>query len=210
MPLLAGEFGREVDRAVDIARAGETIRAGAPAGSVARRELTSARIAALYELAYLRVFIAWEQFLEESFFRYLCGYASAAGPPVLLQAPFRSIVDARAAVLGGQQYVSWADPRVVEQRSRAFMQNGLHEVVVRASRARLQAFAAVRNRIAHGSAYARAQFDRATMAVLAGRRYRGSIVGSFLRDWRPHSLPAERWLQSIGLELKNLATQVTP
>src|SRR5712672_2619521 len=34
----------------------------------------------LYELAYLRFFIQWEVFLEQSFLRYLCGYSSSVRP----------------------------------------------------------------------------------------------------------------------------------
>ena len=209
MPPLASQFAKDVDLALTLAQVGEIILAAAGKRSVAWRELRPARLEALYEAAYLRIFISWELFLEESFVRCLCGYASAAGPASLRQQACRTINDGRSAVLSGHPFVSWADPLKVEQRSQAFIQNGLHELVVRASIARLQAFAAIRHRIAHGSAHARRQFDIATMR-LAGRRYRGASPGRFLRDWNHQAVPPDRWIQTVGGELKNLALQILP
>jgi hypothetical protein len=209
MPPMAFQFGREVSRALAIAQAGEIIRSTAQRASVARRQLHQGRLEALYEMAYLRVFITWELFLDESFLRYLCGYMTSTGAPALLQSAFRTIVDARNAVLGAQKYVSWSDPNKVEHRLRTYIQNGSHELVIRSNRARLGAFAAVRHRIAHGSAHAHQQFDLATM-MLAGRRYRGASPGRFLRDWNPHPTPDERWIQTLGTELKSLAKQIAP
>lgn len=82
-----------------------------------------------------------------------------------------------------------------------------HEQVMAAGRVRLQAFASVRNRIAHASEYARQRFDQATMDF-AARRYRGSFPGSFLRDWNHGAVPRERWIATIGGELKMLAVQI--
>jgi hypothetical protein len=101
MPPLVGELESAVDGAAALAQAGETIRASALVGSDAWRELTPRRLELLYEMAYLRLFIAWETFVEESFLRFLCGYRAPAGAPVLHQAPFRRIEDARTAIPPG-------------------------------------------------------------------------------------------------------------
>jgi len=198
-----------VDGASALAEVGETLHATAPVGSVARRELTPRRLEALYEMAYLRMFIAWESFLEESFLRFICGYRGPAGQPVLRQPALPRIEAARLAVLGGHDFVSWASPIAVEQRARQYMQNSWHEQVLQAARARLRCFVAVRNRIAHGSEYARTQFDHSTMQ-LAARRFRGAVPGAFLRSWNAAALPQERWLSTIGSELKLLSLQVVP
>ncbi len=209
MPPLSSEFAKQVDRALSLAQAGETIRAASPKGSVAWDELRPARLEALYEMAYLRVFVEWEVFLEESFVRYLSGYATSTGPAQLLNPPCRTLNDSRTAMLGGRDFVTWANPVAVERLCRSFINNGAHELVVRSNRNRLTWFASVRHRVAHGSAHAKREFDIATMG-LAGRRYRGSSPGSFLRDWTPGVSPPERWLQSIGTEFKNLAFQIIP
>jgi hypothetical protein len=208
-PPLAAQFAQQVDKALLIAEIGERIRISSPRGSVASRALHPARLEALYEMAYLRIFILWESFLEESFLRYLCGYSTTVGPAGLISSPYKTLTAARTAMLGGRDYVSWSQPTRVEGLCRRFMVNGLHELIVQSNQARLEWFALVRNRIAHGSAYSKNQFDRATMG-LVGRRYSGASAGRLLRDWILSVSPVERWIQSRATELKNLAAQVVP
>jgi hypothetical protein len=89
------------------------------------------------------------------------------------------------------------------------MNGSWHEVALQGARARVQYFVAIRNRIAHGSQYARAQFDHATMQ-LAARRFRSSAAGAFLRSWNAGAVPPERWLVTVGSNLKALANQIVP
>src|SRR2546427_472886 len=79
MPQLQALFATETDRALGLAEAGERIRAVSHSGSVGRTELSISRLEAMYEMAFLRIFLLWEDFLEQSFLRYLCGYASSTG-----------------------------------------------------------------------------------------------------------------------------------
>ncbi len=209
MPPLAVRFSREVDRALSLARAGELVRATSPSGSVAVREFSQSRLEALYEMAYLRVFMLWEIFLEQSFLRYTCGFVASTGPQSLTGGANRTLANAENAVLGGQHYVSWASPQLVVVRCRQFILNGLHEQIISSNRTHLEWFANVRHRIVHASDYARRQFDTATMG-LAGRRYSGSSPGSFLRDRMPGLPSPGRWIQVIGTELTNLARQIVP
>jgi hypothetical protein len=209
MPPLGVRFSREVNRALSLARAGELVRATSPSGSVAVREFSQSRLEALYEMAYLRVFMLWETFLEQSFLRYICGFAASAGPQSLTGGTRRTLFDAEQAVLRGHDYVSWANPGSVEARCRHFIKYGLHEQIVSSNRSRLEWFASVRHRVAHPSAYAKGQFDTATMG-LAGRRYRGSSPGRFLRDRTPGLPHRERWIREIGDELTSLARQIVP
>lgn len=209
MPPLASRFAREVDRALSLPRAGELIHDNSPPGSVARSQMRPSRLEALYEMAYLRVFTAWESFLEESFLRYLCGYATRLGVSALLQPACKSLADAKIAALAGRHYVSWADPGDVARRGRRLINNGQHESVMMSNTARLEWLAFVRHRVAHRSEYSRFRFDTATMN-LAGRRYRGALPGAFLRDWNPGAIPAERWLHALSRELESLAFQIVP
>jgi hypothetical protein len=78
MPPLGTRFAEAAARAATIAQAGELARSDARPGSRTYRELTPPRLEALYEMAYLRVFIAWEDLLEESFLRFMCGYECTA------------------------------------------------------------------------------------------------------------------------------------
>ena len=198
-----------VTAALNLAEAGEVIRSSAPVGSVARRELYPSRLEALYEMTLLRMFSSWEAFLEGSFLRYLCGYANSSGPLTLLQPRCLTMPDAEAAVLGNQDYVSWAKPTSIIRRSQRFFNLGLHETVVGSNQARLEWFASIRHRVAHDSDFSRQRFDAATMG-LVGRRYPGASPGRFLRDWNRSVVPAERWIQTVGAELRSLAGQVVP
>jgi len=167
------------------------------------------RLEALYETAYLRIFLLWEDFLEQSFLRYLCGYHSSIGPVALRGKVFSTISLAEAAVLGGYDFVSWANPHKVAARSSKFITSGLHEAVLNSNISRLEAFNSVRNRIAHPSKYARRQFDSATV-MLAGSRFAASSAGKFLRCIAvPAPAPAP-WLHHIASELKSLARQICP
>ena len=95
MPPLAIEFRQRVSEGLSLAQVGDstvTIAAGRQAGwHISRVEL-------LYELAFLRMFIAWETLLEQTFYRYLCGYLSVGGVlfnPVAGKTFFRDVTGLR-------------------------------------------------------------------------------------------------------------------
>jgi hypothetical protein len=198
-----------VGAALTLAEVGEAIRSSAAKGSMAKRELYPARLEALYEMTLLRMFSTWEAFLEATFLRYLCGYASSSGPMALLQPRHPTMLSAEVSLLGNQDFLSWSKPISVVRRSQRFFASGLHEIVIGSHQARLEWFAAIRHRVAHDSSFSRQQFDAATMG-LVGRRYPGSSPGRFLRDWNRVVVPPERWIQTIGAELKDLSRQIAP
>jgi hypothetical protein len=209
MPDFVGDFRRKTEEALKLAEAGEVARLEANAGSRTRELLHPVRVEALYELAYLRVFVGWEAFLEEVFLRFLCGYTSPRGNPVPV-AGFtflRTLVQAQQAVLGGNRFVLWHNPQRVITRAQRFFATSSIEAIVLSNLARLEALAAVRHRITHAQDDARSKFDLATMS-LSGRRYAGSRPGLFLRDQDPAAVPPSRWLTSLANELNNLARQV--
>lgn len=211
MPALATSFETSVNSAVALARAGEIARAEAPTNTDTYREFRPSRLEALYELAYIRTFIAWEQFMEGSFIRMMCDYQSPIWSPVYPEgiSAHPTLATAKSALYSGAEYLLWWNPTKVMARSQKWFDHGPHETVVAANFARLEWFAAARHRIAHGSHQVREELDKATMG-LAGRRYPGSSAGRFLRDWKPDSQPRERWLATIATELIGLAKQIAP
>jgi len=211
MPGLAVEFRAAVAAALGISEAGERIRTLAQAGSAIHRQLTLSRLEALHEMAYLRVFVGWEQFIEASFLRMMCGYQSTVWTPAFAAGKQRQlkISAAEGALFGGRDYLLWHNPKSVRDRGHQWFAGGPHEAVAVSNFSRLESFAAVRHRIAHGSDDARRKFDAATM-TLSGQRYRGGSAGKFLRSWNASISPAERWLNTIGDELASLAAQISP
>jgi hypothetical protein len=207
MPNLHLALGHTIDNCLELARTGEKLRSGLPANSPLRRELSMYRLESLYEASYLNIFIHWELFLEESFVRYMCGFVSSFGSAVPVTPPFQStIASAYSTLLGPQDYLLWSNPSKVKQRCAQHIVNGLHQIVITSNEVRLSHFAAIRHRIAHGQEHAKQQFDSATMS-LAGRRYPAARPGRFLRDPDPAGI---RWLETIAIEFKNLAAQITP
>jgi hypothetical protein len=212
MPSLASRFATDVERAVGIARAGELAWAEAKPGSITRRELRGTRIDVLYEMAYLRLFVGWEIFLEETFLRMMCGWSSPVYTPKLASPhnPFGTIASAKNALYDGRSYLLWHNPSAVHKRCTKWFQNGIHAQVIASNEARLEWFAAVRHRIAHGSDQVKGEMNAASVG-LAGRRYPGAAAGRFLRDWHEaEPLQKERWLRSIADELGGLASQMSP
>jgi len=209
MPALAQHFRVACDDASRLAVAGEQIRV--KGDSQIRSEMTVSRLEYLYEIAFLRMFLAWETFLEESFVRYMCGCCGLVGQPqtAVSGAYSPSISHARAVLHGNQHYLLWHSPAKVAARSKMTFVNGLHEVVLASNQSRIDCFASVRHRIAHAQLDARNKFDSATMN-LAGRRYPASRVGRFLRDSDPSQPLPTRWIDAIANELVALAQQVAP
>lgn len=207
MPPLDALLTSRVADAVNLARAGETVRTAAGVHSPAWREFHVARLATLYEVAFLKLFIEWEGLLEATFYRYACGYrarnSSYRSGTVL--AP--TIPSAESLVLAGRSYLLWHDPLAVIRRSQRFFSLAPHETVIGAATTQLTHIANIRHRIAHGQSDARAKFDNSTMQ-LVGRRYRGSHPGTFLRDFDFSVAPPVRWLETLGNQLSALGTQL--
>ena len=210
MPDLPLRLGVDVGSATDLVKSAESARV-ALTRPADRNLLHVSKLELLYELAFLRAFVSWETFLEDSFLRYMCGYTTVHGQAALAGSASYSttIRAARLALYAGQDYLLWHNPDKIVRRSQRIFSSGKHEMVVASIRGTLSQFAAVRHRIAHGQTHARLEFDLATMS-LAGRRYAGSRPGRFLRDWVPGLTPPTRWLYSITSDLLSLSRQICP
>lgn len=209
MPPYSAALQRSVNEAIALARAGDLVVTSVKVGAPLRRAWHFSRVELLYELAYLRIFIEWESCLEQTFLRYLCGYASVLGTCTTVTDTkfYHDLATAQAAVLGGRQYALWHNPGVVILRAKQFFQSSFHETVVASNLTDLGHLAAIRHRIAHGQDDAKQNFDAATMNF-AGRRYFGARAGRFLRDWDRTVTPQRRWIETLGSELVQLAQQI--
>jgi hypothetical protein len=209
MPNFGADFRLRVADALKLAEIGEIARLEAAPSSKTRSNLYPVRLEALYEMAYLRVFVSWEAFLEQIFLRYLCGYSSAIGTatPLAGSGYLPTLARAEQAVLSGNAYVLWHNPSRIVTRCKRFFSACTVETVVLSNLAQLEDLAAIRHRITHAQEDARRKFDLATMSI-AGRRYRGARPGAFLRDWDASVAPPVRWLERLAHQLTGLAGQV--
>jgi len=210
MPDFAGRFEKVSDRATSITSDIEAIQSYVAADRTIKK-LSVAQMESVYEIAFMNVFCKWEDFLEQSFLRYMCGYTCTSGfmTPVS-GAHYSSLAAAHTALLGGRDYILWHSPSQVKTRSRGFFAGSYHETVLASHESRLEQFSAIRHHIAHAQEHARRNFDVATM-TLAGRRIPGGNAGRFLRGWTVDSKGDRvRWLNRISTEFKAVARQITP
>lgn len=201
---LTAVLDRRMADAVDLVMAGERARMHAPTSSSSGFRIS--RLEFLYELAYLRMFVAWESFLEQALYRYMCGCASMRfGQQTLVRGMFfPSVVDAEAAVLGTRTYRLWHNPDEVERIVRIHVVSGRHEQIMVSAATTIRHMAALRHRIAHDQKDGAGKCDAATM-FFVGRRYPGARPGRFLRAW---DAPNRRWLERLRGDLLNLSRQI--
>lgn len=201
------EFARSVAFALGYTVRVEQARLGGALAGANR--VTLADVEYSYELGFLRIFLSWEELLERTLLRLLCGYRRATGPEPLIAGAsyFPNLTAATAAILDGQRYKLWHDPGQVIGRAQRFLDNSSYEAVLDSARGRIELFAMIRHRIVHSQIDAQQRFDGAAMA-LAARRYRGSRPGRFLRDWTVLAGQQTRWINVAAGELEGLATQL--
>ena len=151
--------------------------------------------------------------LEAIFYRSLCGYASAAGQEQLIRgAYFSNLAAAEGDVLGGNVFALWHKPQRVIDRCKKYIKSGagcpcVQEVTLTSNLSRLEHLVSMRHRIVHDQKDAKNKFDAATLHI-AGRIYRASRPGKFLRDYDRTKTPPQRWLEVAVTELSSLMAQM--
>jgi hypothetical protein len=144
------------------------------------RPLKPKELALIAELAYLKVFLSWERFLEQSFLRYLCGCKDKR-IKMRCFVVFPNLEHASMLVTPeGRRYAEWADASTVRERAKRFFKNGepywsaLGQVMQRLDEMRI-----IRNCIAHQSSHASTRFEGIVRQAI-GTVPRGITPGDFL------------------------------
>jgi hypothetical protein len=107
------------------------------------------------ELSFLRMYVSWEAFLEESFSRFLCGARGISGAiPTSCVNP-HSIEHAKSILVGldrGGRYADWSRRDTVTARASLFFRDGAPFSIPLTAAARdLDDMRAIRDCIAHKS-----------------------------------------------------------
>jgi hypothetical protein len=173
------DFADSISSSLNFLREAQAFRVLQPGGVY--RDV-SVRTSELFAgLALLRICLAWEEFLESVFVRYMCGAISGTGfAPILLLARERSITTAMTRLLGGGgRYLNWS-PRNTRIRAVTYFDRGEpFSTAVIAGGAVLDEIFIVRNRFAHRSEFAAQEF-RAVLNTRIGYVPRGMTAGRFL------------------------------
>lgn len=136
-------------------------------------------------LALLKLTLAWESFIEDSFLRFLCGAKSAAGlSPTLLVAKEPTLSAAFRALSGGDRYLGWQADRTIKRANKWFDAGAPYATAVNGAKSDLDAMAEIRNRIAHRSNHSVKAFQDVVRAHL-GYVPAGMTPGRFLLGTLP-------------------------
>lgn len=172
---------------------------------------TRPTVFALHEAAFLRAFVAWERFLEASFFLFLLGRIAPRGRPPkrYYQPPSRSAaVDLFDPQSRG--FLDWTDPQVVAARARSVFRSGRpFAPALGTHTTELREMRRIRNAIAHDSEAARVKFERVVRSRL-GTCPPQCTPGRFLSTIVPGSAPPTPFLDEYLDSLLQLAGQIVP
>jgi hypothetical protein len=161
----------------------------------------------LYEAAFIRAFVAWERFLEESFMSYLLGRKPRRGraPHRYYRPPNRDVAWRILREMSGmRQYVDWTDPAMVQRRAEVVFSNGGRFRKLGAANQDLQGMKKVRNAISHHSGDALAKFEGLVREKLETLP-KGTTPGSFLGTMVPTSGGARTFLDEYLELIERLA-----
>lgn len=175
---------------------------GNPLISIARRD-------SIVELAFLRGFLAWESFLEESFLLHMLGKQPKRG-----RAPHRYVLPpSRKAALTmtaeGRDYAKWEVASEVATRATRFFRDGRpYTTPLRGAQSKLDNARMLRNAVAHRSEKAQTTFETLARTELGGALPPGLTVGGFLNMPRPATAPPESFLEHYLAVLQLVAEQI--
>jgi hypothetical protein len=163
------------------------------------------------EMAFLRAFLAWEVFVEESFVLYLAGQRAPRGRALRRHAFPPNLKTAMEWVIPeGRTYASWTIPAHVTNRAERFFRGGLpYAPVLRANQHLLEEARIIRNAIAHRSMSARDKFENLVRTKL-GFLPPNTTVGSFLGTTVPGTVPPVSFFEYFTGNIHFAARRIVP
>jgi len=165
----------------------------------------------MVELAFFSAFLAWEDFLEETFILYLMGYKPPRG-----QVPKRYTFPPNLQIAGkwlipeGKHFAEWTNCQTVCERAERFFRKGWpYADVLRSKQNNFDESKHIRNAIAHRSGSARIKVEkliRDKLTVLPPN----ITVGSFLCTIIPNSSPPHSFLEHYLDIIEFAAKKIVP
>lgn len=161
----------------------------------------------LYEAIFLRIFRAYENFLEEAFLCYLTGENDMSGNTVVSYVRPVDKSHARKIVASSQPFLDWTSPSIVMNRSEVYINGGDPvRTAVASSLNHLQQAKKIRNHIAHNSKESGEEYRKVVQAILLTTPLELPSVGQFLMEI-PSAGPARR-VEVLEYYMRNLVSTV--
>lgn len=135
--------------------------------------------------AFLKMFIYWETFIEESFSKYLTGELSTSGTKVNCYVSPKDRQHALTILIGTQKYVDWANHEIVKRLANLYFddRNPFTSNISSIS-SELSDLKTVRNAAAHLSSTTRHQLDALSTRVLS-KNVTNTDVATFMMELHP-------------------------
>jgi hypothetical protein len=163
-------------------------------------------------LSFLRAFVAWETFLEQSFISYLLGSKPPGGPkPKRLVKPTTRHMAVLVIIGGDRDYADWYKYDQLKGRAKKYFKDGKPFTDALSGRKLLfEEMATLRNAIAHSSSHSQEKFKSLVRSKLSGSYPPKLTVGGFLAMTVPSSSPPESFLEYYIKSVNNLAGLIVP
>lgn len=159
------------------------------------------------ESSFLKIFISWESFLEDSFIKYLQGTPSINGVHPIKYASPTSIDHAQKIVIGTQKYVDWSNPEIVRKLASIFFDTGyVFNTHISSINAELMDLRTIRNAAAHLSSTTSQKLDSLSTRLL--RRHCVNIkVGELIFEINPdtNNTLLDDFLSLLDIAAENIA-----
>lgn len=132
--------------------------------------------------AFLKLFIAWEGFLEKSFIAYLTGGASIDGSLVTKYVNPTDYEHAHKILIGTQKYVDWANNEIVNKIASIYFEEGEpFKTALNSISTDLSDLRVIRNASAHISSTTQNKLDAVASRVLSSNVTGISVSGFVTR-----------------------------
>ncbi|MDR3694390.1 hypothetical protein [Mucilaginibacter sp.] len=100
--------------------------------------------------AFLKIFIAWETFIENAFINYMLGETSIQGNNVPRYVQPVDHIHAGKVLIGTQKYVDWSNPEIIKRLSNIYFgPNNIIDSYISSAMADLFDLKTIRNAAAH-------------------------------------------------------------
>lgn len=137
--------------------------------------------------AFLKMFIFWESFVEDSFARYLVGEVSTDGTYVNKYVTPNDRAHALKILIGTQKYVDWANHEIVKRLAKLYFEEGEpFSTNISSISTDLADLKTIRNAAAHLSSTTQHQLDALASRVL-GSQVSNTTVGQFVVQLHPNN-----------------------
>lgn len=181
-----------------------TFPKGVPKFSVHHKEIVN-------EIAFLRAFLAWEAFLEESFILYLWGKAPPRGhPPRRYALPPTRKVTEKLIIRAGRPYADWANVLKVIELAECYFEDGKPYSLLAIHQNKFQDIRIIRNAIAHASTHSWESFQGLARRELRGTYPPNLTIGGFLSMTVPGSHPPESFFEHYLSYIRFAAKSIVP